>query len=362
MRNSGISETQLMGKAAELVRSMMPQGWSIDTEVAGRKPASRSTPDFVLCLRSNKGVEGRLEVEVKRNLTSREIVLIRERAQKSAITVVARFLSPRARELLSAAGINFIDTTGNMRVVMNRPLIVLSRNGLDRDPEPERRDVKSIKGPAAARLVRALCDRDIAFPAGVRELAAIAGTSAPTVARALALLDEEAIVTRGEGGAVLSVDRVALIRRWVQDYSVFRNNRYGRFLEPRGLPALADKLRSSPKLEYCLTGSMAGAILAPEAPARLGLVYVRDVPDAAEALSLTPAEGAANVILLEPFDDVVFESTKTVDGLKLAAPSQVAADLFGTGGRGPAEAEAILRTCFGATASDELMNEAVTMK
>jgi hypothetical protein len=47
-------------------------------------------------------------------------------------------------------------------------------------------------------------------------------------------------------------------------------------------------------------------------------------------------------IVAEPFDRVVFERTSTRDGLVYAAPSQLAADLLTSPGRGPAEAEALL--------------------
>jgi DNA-directed RNA polymerase specialized sigma24 family protein len=50
----------------------------------------------------------------------------------------------------------------------------------------------------------------------------------------------------------------------------------------------------------------------------------------------------ANVMLLVPFDDVVFERTSKRDGLTVVALSQLAVDLLTSPGRGPSEAEAIL--------------------
>lgn len=47
--------------------------------------------------------------------------------------------------------------------------------------------------------------------------------------------------------------------------------------------------------------------------------------------------------MLLPFDDVIFEHTIQRDGLTIAAPSQVVVDLLTSPGRGPSEAEAMLR-------------------
>ena len=91
-----------------------------------------------------------------------------------------------------------------------------------------------------------------------------------------------------------------------------------------------------------LTGSIAANRIAPIAPARLAMLYVDDVEAAATALKVRPTEAGANVMLLAPFDDVVFERTWTNGGLTIVAVSQAAVDLMTGPGRAPSEAEAIL--------------------
>ena len=49
------------------------------------------------------------------------------------------------------------------------------------------------------------------------------------------------------------------------------------------------------------------------------------------------------MLLLEPFDPVVFEQGWARDDLDYCALSQVAADLLTSPGRGPAEGEALIR-------------------
>ena len=65
------------------------------------------------------------------------------------------------------------------------------------------------------------------------------------------------------------------------------------------------------------------------------------------ALKLRPTETGANVMLLAPADDVVFERTWKDGGLTLVAASQAAVDLLTSPGRAPSEAEAILEQLAG---------------
>jgi len=50
----------------------------------------------------------------------------------------------------------------------------------------------------------------------------------------------------------------------------------------------------------------------------------------------------ANVLLLEPADDSAFEGATQLDGVWYASPSQVAADLLTSPGRGPNEGEELI--------------------
>ena len=96
------------------------------------------------------------------------------------------------------------------------------------------------------------------------------------------------------------------------------------------------------KLVHAITGSVAAAKIAPVAPPRLATIYVNDIQDAAQLLGLRETDSGANIRLIAPRDSFVFERTVKRDGLMYAAPSQVAADLLSSPGRGPAEAEAVI--------------------
>jgi hypothetical protein len=175
----------------------------------------------------------------------------------------------------------------------------------------------------------------------VRELAARAAVSPATLARTIDLLAREALLTRDARGRVTEIDWEGCIRRWTKDYEFASSNRVTALLAPRGLSDLTAKL-AKVRQRWVLTGSLAAQLLSPIAPVRLGMVYIDDVEAARRSLDLRETDAGANVLVAEPFDDVVYERTMTVDGLVVAAPSQVAADLLTGSGRMPAEGEELL--------------------
>jgi hypothetical protein len=338
MRNNGARGTSDERAAEKAVGRRLPPGWSAEL-----RPGSRGGRLFAI--QAPDGRRTYLAIQSRKRVSPRDIPnLIRQSGGPgSKILVVAPFLSPRSRELLAEAGASYADATGNLRIVVSDPAVFLEGRGEDRDPARRPRALRSLKGSAAGRVVRALCD--FLPPFGVRLLAKISSTPLGTISRVVNLLEEEALLTRGDKKQVASVDWPALINRWVRDYEVRTSNRMRSYLEPRGLSALGTKLASLER--YAITGSMAGSNVA---PARLAMIYVDDIDAAASTLDLAPTEAGANVWLLEPYDEVVFERTQPLplgagkqrDTIVAAAPSQVAADLLTSPGRGPQEGQALI--------------------
>ena len=253
--------------------------------------------------------------------------------------VVAPYLGPTVRGRLQEAGLGFIDLTGNIRIVLNSPGLFIEARGADASPDRQHRPSRSLRGSKAGRIVRVLVDRK--EPPGVRELAGLAGVNPGYVSRIAALLDEQALVERSGRGRILSVDWAGLLERWSQDAPLNSRGEQTTCLDPRGIRALTSRLGNS-NLCYSVTGTLAVSQFAPVAAARLAFVYVESVEEAVSTLELRIAERGANVILIEPEDDGVFEGSTLRNGLKVVAVSQAAADLLTSPGRGPAEAEALI--------------------
>jgi DNA-binding Lrp family transcriptional regulator len=238
--------------------------------------------------------------------------------------VAAGYLGERTRWLLAERGIGYADRTGNLRLASERPVLYLERSGARRDPSPDTRPIRTLRGSSSGRAVRALLDH--APPYGVRALAQRAGVSAATLSRVVELLEREAIAVRERARGPVT--------------ALVGSNRTATYLDPRGGFA-ASRLRGS-SARYAVTGSAAAAVVAPVAVPRLTAVYVPSIEAAAEGWSLQRAETGGNVLLVEPCDGVVFERTTRRDGVTHAALGQVAIDLMTGPGRGPAEADALI--------------------
>ncbi len=280
-------------------------------------------------------------VEVRRSILGRQIddVLARLAAVGGRPLVVAPYLGATVRTPLADRGVSVADTTGNLRLVSDRPGLFVERQGGTKDPWPSEESLQSLRGRAAGRAVRALVD--FRPPFGVRDLAKRALVPLGSLSRTLELLDREGFVTRGERGGVIGLDWEATIRRWTQDYEFARSNRLSYNLEPRGLSPFASTLSDS-GIKYAATGAFAAQRYAPIAPARQAAVYVEEPAVVAETLKLRPAETGANVVLAEPFDSVVFERSVDRGGVQVVAAAQLAADLLTGPGREPSEGNELL--------------------
>lgn len=341
MHNMDNLGNKVIREAQEVLRARLPDGWWTELDEAGDARDDKGAGARLQV----SGPDGRsacLAVYSRRSLQPRGVLVLRAHLQHfppNSSVVVAPYLSPSVRERLAEAGFGFVDLTGNVRVVLSRPGLFIEASGADVNPDRSARPSRSLRGGKAGRIVRALIDRE--EPSGVRALAAITGVNPGYVSRIVALLDDQALIERSGRGRIVSVDWPRLLERWSQDAPLPSRGTQTMCLEPRGLAALISGLGTS-SLRYAVTGTLAVSELAPVAAAHLAVVYVDDVHAAVSALDLRIAERGANVMLIEPEDEWVFEGRILRNGLSAVAISQAAADLLTSPGRGPAEAEALI--------------------
>ncbi len=332
-----VIEANTLQRGLQLLTVRLPPGWKVSLV---RSPAPRG-PDAIWEIAGPDNVNTRLAIEAKKRVFPRDVPALKAHIGlwPGPVLIVAAFLSPSTRQRLKEEDLNYLDTTGNLRLVLARPGLFVETRGADADPSPQAPPSRSLRGAKAGRLVRTLCDFGPPLP--ISDVAAKAGVDVSYASRVVEWLAREALVRREPRGPVVAVDRAALIRRWAEDYSVLTSNRAESYLDPRGLDNLQKGLARM-TFRYAVTGSLAAVRLAPIAPARLGMIYVDDPDAAASELGLRPAEAGANVMLLAPFDRVVFERTRQDSGIAFVAPSQAVVDLFTSPGRAPSEAEALL--------------------
>jgi hypothetical protein len=289
-------------------------------------------------------------VELKRLVERRDVAQIMERLNSnlspdvSYPLILSRYLSPSVREAVAERGGSYIDATGNIRIEATRPAIFVLSEGLDRDPwrSQQGRPRGTLKGTPAARVIRTLVDNRNSWT--VRELVAESSASTGATYRVLEYLQQEELIERGDSNRYRVRSWRALLQAWSKDYGFLRSNKSASFIDPRGIGNLAAQMAIPRDFEIAVTGSLAAEEWQPYAQVKAAMVYVESMSAAAKAWGLTPTETGGNVLLAEPESDFPFRRTVTSrrNGLRIAAPSQVAVDLLTGSGRNPSEATQLM--------------------
>lgn len=364
MRNStkrGTTEAELILSALLAIRSVLPSTWTIEPGVQTFNADSRQAfePDGLFSITAPDGSETVVLLECKSVVAPRDVAGVARQltqyAEKSGelgvevggLMLAAPFVSPTTRAQLEQHGLmGWFDLTGNLRLRIERPAVFLDRAGADRSGfrDPADRLLKSLRGPAAAKVVLELFDTSV--PVGVRDLAGRAEVGAATSARVLELLDREAVITRGDDGAVIAVRKRALVDRWAQDYKVLSSNEVITTLDPRGLSHALEMLRET-DFRVALTGSAAARAYLPQgltavSPLVSLSLYAEDPIGLIDRLGLRSVERGMNVLVMRPYDDIVYARSRRIEGLDYAAPAQVVADLLTGPGRSTEEAEQLM--------------------
>ena len=254
--------------------------------------------------------------------------------------VVAPWLSPRTRELLINDGVGFVDLTGNIDVRDPESGFFLSAIGADRDPNPAPRRGPSLKGARAVALMRTLVEVTPPYTAG--DLAAALDLDDGYISRALQALADERLIERVPRGAVVSADWEALIRRITTNYSLLDSNRTTTWIAAAGPPQLLIDLTRVRGGRWAATGSIVASTIAPVAAPEIAVLYADDPERLAKVARLLPATTGANVIIAEPYDDIVFTRLRQTDSGSTVSVAQAVIDLLTGPGRMPAEGEALL--------------------
>lgn len=337
-----------MEEAVSWLQDLLPKDWQI--EQVSPKPSGEEAHGLTLRLTAPNGMGAAIAVEEKKDLPPRAALTFlppiarRVRAISGGVPLllVAPWLSRRTQELLADQDVNYLDLTGNALISLSNPPLFIKTDGASRNPHPQQQGPARLRGPKAGRLIRFLLD--VRPPYTASELAKETRLTPGYVSRLLDALYAEALIERPARGAVEAVDMANLVRRWAESYEVFRSNQTESWIAPRGPKELLEKLKVSRPQESRLvvSGSFAAAAMAPVTAPALLIGYCDQPSSLARDFDLLPSEEGANVILMKPYDSVVWERAPFHGGLSYASPPQVAVDCLTGNGRMPEEGEALL--------------------
>ena len=361
-RKNELTGQEIIDRGIAVLKSSLPPGWEIVR--LELQPIQRNRrDDAMLQLRSEQpGWSATILVEAKKSFAPRDVdevmggraELIRQVSGQAPVLVMAPWLSERSRLLLEAAGFNYVDLSGNVRLVLSQPAVFLERAATNQKGAATRRRTTGLRGVKAGRVVRLLAD--VSPPYGVVDLAIAAGVTPGYVSKLLEWLDREAIVERSRRGTVYNVDWQELLRRRAETYSVFEANAVSRYVCANGPGWALEQARDLRIIgqirwdDIALTGSLAVEQLVSVAEPSLLILYMRNdtKPLLEQSARLIPADEGTNVMLATAYDDVIFDrpfwpTMPLKPVVQFVACSQLVLDSLTGSGRMPAEGEALMR-------------------
>ncbi len=319
-----MSNTAESRNAIDALRQSLPNTWEV------RQLATDVPQPLIGIFADNHRIYelallARRSIEPREALSLEELVNSTSAASGADATIIyAPSISLRTRERLARLGVNYIDAGGSVLLNISEPRPLYIR--IDRPPLPQRRSeqrLRSLKGPTSGRVVRFLCEN---FPPyGVREIARRTEVHAGTISRIVDLLDRNALISRDDVGTIVSIDWESLIRTWSEDTT--HNLRSNGYFDPRGIEATAASLRDG-SVRYAISGMYAAARIALVTPPVSILCYIDDPTAIARDHRLRRTDKLANVFLLKPADESLYDHRFERDGLWLASPVQVVADVL----------------------------------
>lgn len=322
---------RLFDAATSSLDSLLPPGWSL-------KVVDRSSTGGVIQLSTPDGLTGKLSVLVRDRLAPREAFALP--VPEEPAIVAASWLSPRTRELLIEIGYGYIDQTGNTKVTVGRPGLVVCTDGARRDPSPKPVPEPNIRGPRAWALLRTLAE--VLPPYGVGELATAIEADPGYVSRLLEAISDELLISRKPRRPVERVEWQPVLCQMATSYSLLRSNETSNWIASAGPNQLLKDLARSRTRGWAVTGSFGAVPLVSVTAPEIAVVYSDDPELIANLAKLQPVRTGGNIVIARPYDQIVFRRTWNRDGITYASPAQIAVDCLTGPGRMPAEGDALL--------------------
>lgn len=289
----------------------------------------------------------RLMLEVKNNGQPRlartaiyQLARVRESEPDIYGVFAAPYISPQTAEICLKEKIGYLDIAGNCRLTFGQ--VFIEQEGKP-NPFAQKRDLRSLYSPKAARVLRVLLT-DPKKPWRLQALAEEAKVSLGQIANVKGLLEDREWLKSSDAGLLLN-NPESLLAEWSENFNV-RKNTPGNYYTLKSIPEIeADlaKICEGEGIDYALTGFSGAARYAPSVRYQRAMAYVsRDVEKIVGILALKEVPSGANITLFTPYDEGVFYGARQIDRIFIASPVQVYLDLHGVKGRGEEAARAIL--------------------
>lgn len=268
---------------------------------------------------------------------------------KAYPVLLAPYLSPESAEICRQAGVGFVDFSGNCRLIFDQ--VFIARSGVA-NPKAEKRGLRSLFSPKAARIMRCLLRNPSQRIWRVAELAEESCTSLGQVSNVRkALVDREWAQARSDGLKLTQPD--ALLDAWCDSYEKRSVKRTG-YHTILHSDTLAQQIKAVLNIagqgEHALLASFSAAQwLAPFARYPSQMFYANEAGESIlrEYLQLEPVNKGENVVIERPADDgVLADRIEAAPGVWSTGLVQTYLDLHAAGERGVEAAEHLRQICI----------------
>lgn len=306
-------------------------------------------PDFLVSVQAGND-RWRLACEVKGQLQPRQArmaaleikdYVARLGEPNTYPVLLASYISPESAEICQQAGVGHVDFAGNCRLAFGH--VFIERTGAS-NPKAEKRGLRSLFSPKAARILRCLL-REPGVIWRVKDLEEKTGVSLGQVSNVRkALLEREWAEARSDGLILRRAD--ALLDAWRDAYEKRRSKRNRYYTMLRG-DALEQQIRAALNAagqgEHALLASFSAAHWqAPFARYPTQVFYADEVGESIlqQWLQLEPVAKGENVIIEPPADEGIFsDRDEAAPGIWCTGLAQTYLDLYSAGERGVEAAE-----------------------
>lgn len=280
----------------------------------------------------------KLVVEVKRTVDAGRLkdaveqtrAFARRMGANAVPVVVVPFMGPVGRRLCEEARISWFDLSGNadinaagLRIYVEGKPNLFKRRGRP----------ATVFAPKSSRVVRRLLlQPHRAFQQ--RELARASRLDEGFTSRIVKKLEADRMIRRGDDGSLRVLDPDLLLDSWRESSDFSKHYVVPGHVTARSgeevLARMAATLRKK-NVGYAATGLAAAWMLTRFATFRLGTFYVSEEPpeNLLKEVGFRREERGANIWLVVPNDDDVFEGAADQKGIRCAHPVQVYLDLKG---------------------------------
>lgn len=258
----------------------------------------------------------------------------------------APYISNQGVDLLKENDIGYVDLSGNAYI--NTGLIYIRIAG-NPNEYPATRQLKTLFAPKTTRIIRVLLNNPSKWWY-VQELADKTSLSLGQTSNVKhKLLLEEFAVENNRRFRINNPEK--LLDLWAEHYS-YRDNGVKNYYSLLPLKEVENKIArycEARNLRHALTMFSGASRLVPFTRYLRSFIYVSGIDDTdmADYVGLKNVEEGANVTLLTPYDDGIYDAVQRIDDVCIVDNIQLYLDLISFKGRGFEQAEILRRQVIG---------------